>query len=114
MHINAAVDICRAGQDIGMSSVFTDKVSTMGAAGRHETNNERDFVRFAKVDLGVDFKVYPVRTIVRSAKDVTRDMTTAKIIYTRSITSSTSSSSIAVVAVVVVVVVVWVSNDSHK
>ena len=71
MHINAAVDICRAGQDIGMSSVFTDKVSTMGAAGRHDTNNERDFVRFAKVDLGVDFKVYPVRTIVRSAKNVT-------------------------------------------
>ena len=48
-----------------MTSHFTDKVATMGGSGTAPQNNERDFLRFARRDLGVDFQLYMAKCIVR-------------------------------------------------
>ena len=61
-----AVGFCNAGRELGMSSAFTDKVAAMVSEAARPQHFERDFLRFARKDLNVDFQVYVVDTIVRS------------------------------------------------
>ena len=63
--IKDSVDFVRAGKSIGMSSHFADQVAAMGTDGAHPNNYERDFLAFARRDLGVDFQLYDVNCIVR-------------------------------------------------
>ena len=63
--IKDSVDFVRAGKSIGMSSHFTDQVAAMGTDGAHPNNYERDFLAFARRDLGVDFQLYDVNCFVR-------------------------------------------------
>ena len=71
--IKDVVETCAAGRQIGMESRFTDKVATMGASGRHGSNYERDFLRFARKDLGVDFHLYQVKCLCRSVRKTTQE-----------------------------------------
>ncbi len=53
MSVKDMFDVVVAGEAIDMKSDFTDRVSQMGAAGQHESNLERDFLRYAKKQPGI-------------------------------------------------------------
>ena len=74
VRVQAAVEFVAAGRQMGMSGRFAEKVATMGASGNSKTNYERDFMRFARKDLGVNFHIYKVSTIGRCRRRDTRDM----------------------------------------
>ena len=62
--VKDCVDFCKAGRALGVSSNFSDKLADMSDAG-NASNHERDFLRFARKSLGVDFQTYDVDCIVR-------------------------------------------------
>ena len=65
MSVKDMFDVVVAGKAIGMKSDYTDRVSQMGAAGQHESNLERDFLRYARSNLGVEFRLYETSCITR-------------------------------------------------
>ena len=63
-----------AAKEDGMATEFGDRCSAMGAGGTQPQNLERDFLRYARRDLGVNFQVCPIRTVVRDGCRVARDL----------------------------------------
>ena len=56
-----------------MTGEFGETTASFGTSGKHQQNLERDFLRDARLRLGVHFEVYPVTNIVRDALHVTKD-----------------------------------------
>jgi hypothetical protein len=70
--VKTAVDFCDAGRKQGMRGKFVERMATLGACKRWESNYEEEFHRLAKKTLGVHYEMYKVATFVRDRIKVTR------------------------------------------
>lgn len=70
--MKTAVDFCDAGRKQGMRGKFVERMATLGACKKWESNYEEEFHRLAKKTLGVHYEMYKVATFVRDRIKVTR------------------------------------------
>ena len=72
MSAKDSVEIAVAAKISGSQSAFGDGASGFGSSGRWPSNFDRDLLRDARSQLGVNFQLYNVRTIIKDREKVSK------------------------------------------